>query len=364
MKKVGIPVVFTAIGLCFFLINCTGKAITQNFSPTPSKDPIMQEILYHASLAPNAHNAQMWKVQHQAGSRQFELRLDYSRSLPHTDPGDREGYLSLGTFLENARQAALALGQEVDIELDDNNNEFRARFFYRPGNMPRNQEILSLMEKRHTDKRNYLPTPISEQLVQTLLAEHAPNLYYYPAGTQGFAWLAENSVQSMNTQSLHQGKREELAHWLRYSNQEAIEKMDGLPAEQLGMRGIKKFFYYLYINPERAVSDTFAQQSVSLQAKQVEHSTGFFVLTGKGSIPGLIYAGMDSERFWLDAARHDIAMQPLSQILEEEPYKDQIVGELGLSEPVQMIFRAGLVDEYGQNNKVRRHWTDFVELVE
>jgi hypothetical protein len=49
---------------------------------------------------------------------------------------------------------------------------------------------------------------------------------------------------------------------------------------------------------------------------------------------------------WLDTRAHSIAVQPMSQVLEESPLKKQIARELGLSGSVQFLLRIGYVTTY------------------
>lgn len=331
-----------------------------------------RDILYYASLAPNAHNSQPWRIRYHKDTQLFTLIFDTRRALPQTDPTHRESYISLGAFLENLRQAANALGFSTDIEITakpalSSSPDEVAQIQILPQPSPAEHKpkaILTRIEQRHTDKRPYASTPISAELIQDLLKKHAPYLTYYAAGSDGFRYISSTAIRAMQTQADDQGKRDELALWLRFSNKEASATRDGLPAEQLGITGIRKFFYYLFCDREMARGDAFAKESVSQVEEQVTHCAGFFALSGDDTAPDYIRTGMNLEAFWLDAVAAGISLQPLSQILEEEPYKNHVMGELGLPLPPQMILRAGILDDYGTNHKIRRNIEDFVHNAE
>ena len=70
---------------------------------------------------------------------------------------------------------------------------------------------------------------------------------------------------------------------------------------------------------------------------------------------------MHFERFWLDAVELGISIHPMSQILEEEPFASNAMKELSLNVPVQMIVRAGINSDYGQNNRIRRDIGSFTK---
>ena len=76
-----------------------------------------REILYYASLAPNAHNVQPWRLTYNKNEQRFTLAFDSSKALPHIDPAGREAWISLGAFLENFRQAATAFGMQAEIDI-------------------------------------------------------------------------------------------------------------------------------------------------------------------------------------------------------------------------------------------------------
>ncbi|MFQ7390262.1 MAG: hypothetical protein ACLRP3_23470 [Escherichia sp.] len=50
---------------------------------------------------------------------------------------------------------------------------------------------------------------------------------------------------------------------------------DGLPAEQLGITGIKKLLYYSFFDRQKAQGEAFAAESISKTASSVAQSAGF-----------------------------------------------------------------------------------------
>lgn len=335
-----------------------------------------RSILYYASLAPNAHNAQPWQLRHHrrdsATTQTFTLTFDERRSLPHTDPVNREAYLSLGAFLEDFRQASLAFGFRPEIEVlsqPANKDEIaRIRLTRQesasPASAANRITPLALIERRHTDKRPYGDAPIAPQIIARLLEQHQPYLSYYAKGTPEFAILAENSLKFMQTHAKEPQKRNELALWLRFSNEEAQATRDGLPAEGLGISGIQKFLYYFLYNREKTRGEAFAQDATKKAANQINHSAGFFVISGNNSPPDHIRTGMSLEAFWLDAVASGISMQPVSQALGEEGYRKHLMETLNLPQLPQLVLRAGILADYGENQKIRRNIGDFVSSAE
>lgn len=63
---------------------------------------------------------------------------------------------------------------------------------------------------------------------------------------------------------------------------------------------------------------------------------------------------MHFEKFWLDAVELGIASHPRSQILEEGAFADSVMEASRLEAPAQMIARAGIHRDYGQNNRLQK----------
>ncbi|MEW7007587.1 Acg family FMN-binding oxidoreductase [Lentilitoribacter sp. EG35] len=87
-------------------------------------EPRMRALSY-AILAPNPHNQQPWMVD-LSKADQITLKIDTDRLLPHTDPYSRQITIGQGCFLEILRMAAAEDGYRVDFNLfpegSDNTN--------------------------------------------------------------------------------------------------------------------------------------------------------------------------------------------------------------------------------------------------
>ena len=79
------------------------------------EDPRLFALSY-ALLAPNPHNRQPWLIELK-GQDGFRLHRDETRNLPHTDPFDRQIFVGLGCFLEQAAIAATLRGKTATIDL-------------------------------------------------------------------------------------------------------------------------------------------------------------------------------------------------------------------------------------------------------
>lgn len=89
----------------------------------------------------------------------------------------------------------------------------------------------------------------------------------------------------------------------------------------------------------------------------------FFVITGDDNIIDWIEVGREAQGLWYRCVNNNIAVQPLSAMLEVDSYSKKIKEDLDVPKNVQMILRVGYVDEYGQNAAVRRNLNEYVTVI-
>lgn len=322
----------------------------------------LSEILYYASLAPNSHNTQMWRVTLNPDKQKITICLDEKRALEQVDHGNREAYISIGAYVQNLLSAFEAYGYSTGLEIKEPVSEELVEVTYeKTANGSMRDKMIGQILARHSDKRPFSEDEIDEAHVNALL-NSTSGLYYFGSKSESYVYLKESAMAAYVVQSSNQNARNELAEWLRFSDEEALQKKDGLPAEQLGFSGLKKVFYYLFVSRKSAREDGFARQGNETARKQLDHCAGFFVLTGQDSRRDLIQTGMELEKFWLNAVPYNIAVHPVSQALEEEPYKHEIQKKLGVSKPVQMVLRVGYMKDYGRNAQIRRDLNQYITV--
>jgi hypothetical protein len=94
---------------------------------------------------------------------------------------------------------------------------------------------------------------------------------------------------------------------------------------------------------------------------QAAEGAGFLVLcTESGGVPALLESGRRFARMALSVRERAIAAHPMSQALEEAPWRDTLAGDLGLPGSIQFVLRVGYVDHYPEPVSPRRPLTAFV----
>lgn len=349
------------ITLCAVLITAWVKGKPLNTAPSHDLEGVeddVQEALWYASLAANSHNAQAWNTRLYLHENRLRLSIDDSRLLNVVDSKKREAAISLGCYVEMMCTAFDAFGYDTRVEYSDASVSV---IYTKQADAAVDTEKLALIEKRHTDKSAYKNDPIDPVVADQLLGKY-PALSLYQNDTAYFSYLKQLSENAVTAQSENQDYRDELAEWMRFSDQEAADKRDGLSADMLGLKGMIKSFYSWTTTRETAKGDGFAQQGIDTARKQLNGCGAFAVFTGGNTFEELVDVGRSVQAFWLDCASHEIAVQPFSAALETTPFCDTIQDDLGADAPIQMILRLGYVEDYGTNCALRRNLSDYIEV--
>lgn len=359
MKKIVISIICILCGLLFFLY-AKGRPLNIKVDKNVNNLPRdISDIVYYASLAPNSHNTQLWKVSINTNTNTLKIYIDNDRTLKEVDNNNREAYISIGAFTSNLLKAFQGYGYDTKLSISEEySKELVAVSYTKSHVLNEDKNICELILKRHTDKRAFLDREITND-INTILNK---NTILYKKGTEQFQYLKTTEMAAMKQQSYNKAKAEEFANWLRFSDKEAEFKKDGLPAEQLGLTGIIKSLYYLTTSKEDAKGKSYAEESIKTTNRQVENCAGFLIITGGTSRKELIETGINMENAWLDAVKKGISVQPMSQILEEKPYMNEVDAKLKTKLPVQMILRLGYTKDYGRNNNIRRNLKDYVTV--
>ncbi|MFC3931525.1 Acg family FMN-binding oxidoreductase [Streptococcus dentapri] len=325
----------------------------------------IEHALYYASFAASSHNTQSWKVNLDSKQNNLTVHLDKKRSLNVVDPNNRELYLSIGFYLQSLKTSFEAYGYKVTLEHTSprtaNNFQVAHISYKKCKNKTVNEKAIQIIKQRHTDKRKYQKKEISSQILSTLKKKYE-GLSYYAKGSEEFDYLRKDSINAVTKQHKNKDFLEEQNKWLRFSNQESKEKQDGISGDMLGLGFLMKSLYYLTTNHQNATSQTFAKQSIKTLTNQVNNTAGFFVITSNQTISDWIATGQKTQAFWYDCVKYHIAIQPISTMIETSPYKEKLQQNLGLSQDVQMILRAGYVKNYGKNAGLRRDLKDYINV--
>jgi hypothetical protein len=314
------------------------------------------EILYLASLAPSGHNTQPWTVKI-VEPKHWVIGSDKKRWLTAVDPENRELLLGIGAFIENLILAAGTFGYEVDIQIIAKNpfDPDIADIRLRKGKTI--EFPLEKIKKRRTVRSRYTDQEIKTEDLKYITKHESrsctlsnvpfPHSFYFSNTSPQGKYLREGTIEANRTQAYREPAQEELANWIRWSSKGAKQYRNGLTPESMEIKGIAGLFVKNFYNRHSVLKKSFRDQTVDIVAKQANTCGGWLVVTSlESNIPTLIEYGRVFENMLLRIRERTIAIHPMTQMLEEEPWKKQVSKKLGLHGEVQWILRIGYLKSY------------------
>lgn len=334
-------------------------------------------VLAPALLAPSPHNTQPWRVEFR-GRNRILLFTDKKRLLTHSDPTARQAVISHGAFLENLDLAAKAFGHRADIELFPDGW---------PGmNLPIDSPVASVdlepdlrvirdplfeqIPARHTNRRVFRRSVVPLPLAGDLTASY--DFSYVPLGYTGdpdlIASIADLVRSAMERELADRGRLQETLKYFRFTEHEICASRDGFGLAQSGYGFLLRFLIgRLILSRKRAerMDSSFPGMVVKSTGNQARSAGGFAWLSTKENYRlDQIRTGRAFQRIHLRATALGLALQPMSQILEDYPgvadLRKDLFECLGTPEThtVQMLFRVGYASPVPPC--ARRHLREFL----
>ncbi len=356
-KSVGSALAFYSAPL---LIGCSGTIRSKAaYNSSSTDNPINIDkksaaILYYASLAPSGHNAQPWLVKLNSSS-EWIISADPKRRLPAADPDNLALLIGIGAFLENLSLAAGAHGYKADIEIIGENafDTTIAKVKLKAANPI--DYPLDRIKMRRTVKNGLLANELQRDDINALSESIGRNIIYFPRTSKHAQCIEEAQVEAYRIQTHRHAAAEELKVWFRLSDREAREYRDGLTTEGMEITGIKGWYIRNFMTPEDMSSDFSKKTSIAMNEELVKQGAGWFVITSKShQVADIIEAGRKFERMALIARERNIALAPMTQLLEEKSGQEAFASHHKTQIIPQMVIRAGYLDHYPDPVSLRR----------
>ena len=339
--------------------NATGPAGSEAVPLLPDE----RAILHLASLAPSGHNTQPWRVKRTAPFH-WVVGNDQARWLPAVDPTQRETMLSIGAFLQNLEFAAAHYGYACRCTLLAETNQAPDVMAVVLTKTPAAPGFdVAALTRRRTVRSGYRAEALRPADVRALTAGE-PGYHYFRRDTPEGRWLDAQTLAANHQQTYRNAAEAELSHWVRFSAQEVQWHRDGLTPASMEIGGVAGWWVRHFYTPATVMKDSFREAGLKTVAKQVGQSAGWLVLTSPDRAPGtLLDTGRRVQRLWVQVRTLGIALHPMTQILEENPFAQQVNGALGLADPIQFLLRCGYVaaDAYPEPVSERRPVAWFVQ---
>lgn len=322
----------TGLGACASATPEQAIAAWQVPLTPPEQGDLRHWLLSIALLAPHSHNLQSWVVDLRH-SGQILLYCDPQRTLPQTDPLSRQIVMSHGTFLELLDLAARRAGVRADIALFPEgafsgalpDGRPIARITLHPDASVRPDPLLAQVPLRHTNRNAYERERAVPPQAWQALAHSGQGV---PKVLMGYADGADPTTLQEHRRIANEAWRIELTtpdkilesyRWLRVGAREVAQHRDGvsllspLPVwlDRLG-----------WLDRRVAPAPDSLATTSQLQdfADKIASTPAFVWLsTPDNTRTSQIAAGRAYVRLQLAATAQGLAMQPLSQALQEYP---------------------------------------------
>lgn len=327
-------------------------------------DPRLNALSF-ALLAPNPHNRQPWMVDVSVDN-EITLYADLDRLLPHTDPQSRQITIGLGCFLEVMRMAAAEDGYDVTFELfPDGSNpqalDLRpiARAVFVAGAGVPDPLFAHVMNRRSTKEPYDLSRVVAPDAIEAV-ANVATN------GGSVDGTVNPNDIDNLRaltlralvieTETPHTYK--ESVDLFRIGRNEVDANPDGIDFSGPFFEAAQS----VGILSREAALDTSSQVysgGIDYITNNAMTAMGFVWLkTETNTRVDQINAGRDWVRMNLAATSIGLAMQPMSQALQEYPEMAEEYASIHNrlapnGETVQMLARVG----YGPEVAPSPRWT-------
>jgi hypothetical protein len=336
------------------------KADTSVNSPLTADE---KEILYLASLAPSGHNTQPWFVQY-IEPYHWIIGNDKTKWLPAVDPTQRETILSIGAFMQNLEYAAQNLGYSCQFDLMATHNQDenlvtvkleKTGIIY-----PFDSQKIA---QRRTVRSNFLSNSLQKDDLSYLTREESEFFHFIPNTSKAYKILNEQTIEANKIQAYRDAAQAELAEWIRFSSKDAENYADGLTTAGMEIEGFAGWIVRNFYGKANVMKKDFRDKNIDNVRKEVSQSAGWLLISSKGdSVSTLLETGQRMQRLWLKVRDKNIAIHPMTQILEEPATNKALNSSIGISDNIQFILRMGYLKKYPEPVSLRRSVDRFLRI--
>jgi hypothetical protein len=347
------------VGTITYLLSDRNNLVRADLKQREDKNktlkPDEKEILFLASLAPSGHNTQPWSVRYLAPYH-WIIGNDRTKWLPAVDPAQRETMLSIGAFIQNLEYAAGSFGYGCDWNLlATTNQDDRVMEVKLSKNVSTNNFDIAKITNRRTVRSNFLSDLLKQEDIKYLVDAEPEFIHYLPNISKESKFIDAQTIAANRLQSYRDTAQQELANWIRFSSQDADRHRDGLTTASMEITGIPGWVVRNSYNKDNVMTKDFRERGIDNIQKEVSESAGWILITSKdNSVATLLETGKRMERLFLKVRERNIAIHPMTQILEEPSTSAKLNQSIEISDNIQFILRAGYLKNYPDPVSLRR----------
>lgn len=324
-------------------------------------DPRIKLAAY-GLLAANGHNMQPWIIKLDRNDPNvFYLYADADRISPMADPDARQMMVTQGTFLEYVSVAGRAIGYPTAIDLfpDGAYDEQHlaqsmtakpvAKITLNPA-APQKNSLFDAVYVPDTNRGTYRSKPLTEAQKEAFEALRTSDVETTLFGDQkNRNTLGKIALDSAIIEAHTPRVMNEAAAIFRTNEYQKNKLRYGFSFEGQGTSGFKRYFMqglitlFPFLNSSKAASDLMIQSSRT----ELAHTPAYvMILSNDNSRANQVKSGMIYSKLNLTASSLGLAVQPVSQALEEYPemrkqYTDIHRRYAANGQTIQMLVRIG-----------------------
>lgn len=349
-------------------------------SQTNDDDPLkaLHELIHYATMAPSSHNTQCWRFRISrddvdndkkpnaldTSTSTITVLPDFERRCPVVDPDDHHLFVTIGCAVENLVVAAQARGFKVQgVDSTNPANGVHIQLTHPAGfdndktstDPKATTDLFEAIPKRQVSRCEYDGKPLSQdELCQLEKAGSSIDLTSVKDNLHGgvarvrvllvtdrdqMNEISDHIVRANSAQLTDPSFKKEVATWVRFNEQEAMARGDGLYGKCMGSPEVPTMLGKLIIN--FVVRPSTEGKKI---AKQVGSSAGFAVFVSERDDPcHWVEAGRCYERFALRATVLGVRNAFLNQPVEAKEPRARFSAMMRLneSERPDLIVRFG-----------------------
>ncbi|MET1249525.1 hypothetical protein ABWW58_12130 [Sporolactobacillus sp. STCC-11] len=326
------------------------------------KDPRVHLAAF-GLLAANGHNMQPWIIKLDKNDPMtFYLYADPQRMSPQADPLSRQLMVTQGTFLDYVAVAGQKIGYPVTITLfpkgDYNEQQLAQSMSDKPVARvvlkqadPQRSPLFNAVYLPDTNRANYKSDALTKQQVDSLESlnegeQITTKIYQDKANVRK---LGNFAIDGAVIEAGVPRVTKEASDIFRPNEYQKNNYRYGFSFEGQGTSGFSLYFMqglvtlFPFLNSEKAASDLMIQSTKT----SINHTPAYAMISSRdNSRASQVKSGMLYSRLTLTAHNLGLAVQPVSQALEEYPEMSKLYHSIHNTyapegQTIQMLVRIG-----------------------
>ena len=224
-----------------------------------------------------------------------------------------------------------------------------------------NKFDITKITSRRTVRSDFLSDLLKQEDITYLVDSEPEFIHYLPNTSKESKFIDEQTIVANRLQSYRDPAQQELANWIRFSSKDAEKYRDGLTTAGMEITGIPGWVVRNYYDRDNVMTQDFRERGIDNIKKEVSESAGWILIASQdNSLAALLETGRRMEKLFLKVRERNIAIHPMTQILEEPSTRARLNQSIAIGEPIQFILRTGYLKNYPQPVSLRRPIDRFI----